>query len=109
MENNDDERLNYYISIGAIEVAGIDADGEFIFEITERAREVAPELWQAHEQHVDQSLLRMFEMGLVDVTYDENLEAHLELIPLFRSHTSKNKLPLITGKIRHRSLNKSAI
>ena len=81
MENNDDERLNYYISIGAIEVAGIDADVEFLFEITERAREVAPELWQAHEQHVDQSLLRMFEMGLVDVTYDENLEAHLELSP----------------------------
>lgn len=79
MDNNDEDRLNYYMSIGAIEVAGVDDDGEFIFEITERAQQVAPELWQAHEQHVDQSLLRMFEMGLVDVTYDENLEAHLEL------------------------------
>jgi len=79
MDNNDNQNLDYYMSIGAIEVAGIDNDGEFIYEITERAREVAPELWLAHEQHIDSSLVRMFEMGLVNVTYDENLEAHLEL------------------------------
>jgi len=79
MDNFDDQRLDHYISIGAIEVAGIDGDGEFIYEITERARVIAPELWLAHEQHVDSSLIKMFEMGLVNLTYNENLEAHLEL------------------------------
>ena len=79
MSDPDDDKLNYYMSIGAVEIAGVDEDGEFIFEITPLAEELAPELWQAHEQHVDASLVAMFQAGLVDVTYDENLEAHLEL------------------------------
>jgi len=75
----DGERLDYYIQLGAIEVAGISEDGEFIFGITELAREVAPDLWEAHSNHVDQSMMQLYEMGLVNITYDENLNATFEL------------------------------
>lgn len=73
------ERLDEYLQSGAIEVAGIDDDGEFIFAITEKAKIVAPELWEAHEYFVDKSLLELYEKGLMRVTYDENLEATIEL------------------------------
>jgi DNA-binding PadR family transcriptional regulator len=78
-EFNSDEKLEYYISIGAIELAGVDTTGEFIYKITEAASEVAPELWDAHEEYVDKSLMDLYEKGLVNVSYDENLEATLEL------------------------------
>jgi predicted transcriptional regulator len=78
-EFNSDDKLEYYISIGAIELAGVDETGEFIYKITELASEVAPELWDAHEEYVDKSLMDLYEKGLVNVSYDENLEATLEL------------------------------
>lgn len=79
MEPGDSEMLDYYIEIGAIEIAGIAEDGEFIFAITEIAKELAPDLWEAHQEHVDNSLLELYEMGLVNVTYDENLNPTFEL------------------------------
>jgi hypothetical protein len=74
-----DEKLNYYIEIGVVEVAGIDENGEFIYKINDSAEELAPELWQAHHQHVDDSLIKLFEEGMVEVSYDENLEASIRL------------------------------
>ena len=79
MEPGDSEMLDYYIEIGAIEIAGIAEDGEFIFAITELAKELVPDLWEAHQEHVDNSLLELYEMGLVNVTYDENLNPTFEL------------------------------
>ena len=79
MKDDADDILNYYIEIGAVEVAGISEDGEFIYAITEAAKELAPDLWEAHEKHVDESLMSLYDMGLVSVSYNENLEATLEL------------------------------
>ena len=74
-----DDALDYYIEIGVVEVSGIDEEGEFIFKVTPKAKELAPQLWEAHEQHVDEVLLGLFEEGLLNVSYNENLEAHIEL------------------------------
>ena len=82
MENFDSEdgdMLDYYIQIGAIEVAGISEDGEFIFGITDIAKDVAPDLWEAHQNHVDESMLQLYDMGLVNITYDEDLNATFEV------------------------------
>jgi hypothetical protein len=59
----------------------MDENGEMIFAIHEKAKEVAPELWQAHIQHIDESLIKLYEKGLMEVEYDENLEATLHLSP----------------------------
>ena len=76
-----DEKLSYYIEIGAISVEGVDENGEIIFAISENAKELAPELWQSHIDYVDRSMLELYEAGLVEVEYDENLEATLHLTP----------------------------
>jgi hypothetical protein len=77
--SEDGEVLDYYIQIGAIEVAGISEDGEFIFGITDLAKDVAPDLWQAHQDHVDESMMQLYEMGLINITYDEDLNPLFEL------------------------------
>jgi hypothetical protein len=74
-----EDKMEYYISIGAIELAGMDSDGEFIFNITDKAKILAPELWQAHQEHVDESLIELYNKGLINVTYNEDLEAVIEM------------------------------
>lgn len=71
----DDDRMAYYIGIGAIEFVGMDSNGESIYQINDIAKEIAPELWQSHTEFIDKSLLDLFEAGLMEVEYDENLEA----------------------------------
>jgi hypothetical protein len=76
--NEDDalERMQYYIEIGAIRLAGYNEEGEAIFELNEAVtKELAPELWEAHMEYVDDTLIDLYKDGLLDIEYDENLEA----------------------------------
>jgi hypothetical protein len=70
------ERIQHYLSIGAIRFAGYNKDGEAVFELNEFVtKELAPELWAAHMEYVDSNLMKLYEEGLMEVEYDENLEA----------------------------------
>ena len=71
--------IDRYIEIGAIDVVGVDENGEFILSITDAAKELAPELWKAHMNHIDETLLSLYKSGLMQVEYDENLEAVFSL------------------------------
>lgn len=81
MDEEEAMRMEYYLEIGAISVEGVDENGELVFAITDLAKEVAPELWQAHKDHVDKSMLDLYEKGLIEVEYDENLEATIKISP----------------------------
>ena len=74
-----DERLAYYIEIGAIDPTGLDENGEVIFRVTEKAKELIPEIWEAHTHYVDEILIDLFEKDLITVEYNENLEAQISL------------------------------
>jgi hypothetical protein len=76
---DEEETVSHYLEIGAIEIIGVEDDGQFIFNITQSAKQLAPELWNAHIAYVDEMLIELFEKGLINVTYNENLEAHIEL------------------------------
>ncbi len=80
-EREDDMKLEYYLEIGAVTIEGVDENGELIFSINESAKELAPELWEAHTNYVDESLLKLYEQGLMEIEYDENLEATFLLSP----------------------------
>jgi hypothetical protein len=69
-------KIEYYLEIGAIKFAGYDEYGEVLFEINEKVtKDLAPELWYAHEDYVEDGLLDLLERNLMRVDYDENLEA----------------------------------
>jgi len=79
--DSSDERLEYYLSIGVVELEGVDENGEIIYSINESAKELAPELWESHEQHIDMALLDLYDKDLLSVEYDENLQATFTLSP----------------------------
>jgi len=69
-------KIEYYIEIGAIKFAGYDEYGEILFELNEKiTKDLAPELWNAHEEYVEDGLLNLLENNLMSVDYDEKLEA----------------------------------
>lgn len=74
-----DELMAYYIEVGAVEVAGVLDDGEFIYKITDVAEEAAPELWAMHIEAIDDAMLELFKKGLVDVEYDEDLNPEFKI------------------------------
>jgi membrane protease subunit (stomatin/prohibitin family) len=78
-EDMQNQELQHYLEIGAITMEGLDENGEFIFAIQEKAKEVAPQLWEAHHEYVDKSLMRLYELDLLQVEYDENLQATFHL------------------------------
>ena len=59
----------------------MDESGEMIYSISENAKDLAPELWQSHLDYVDKSLLELYEAGLVEIEYDENLQATIHISP----------------------------
>jgi len=73
--------LAYYMEIGAVNLVGMDETGQAVYEITEIAKEIAPELWEAHIDYVDRSLTELFEAGLINVEYNEDLEAIIHMTP----------------------------
>lgn len=76
-----DSKLDHYIEIGAISIEGVDPNGELILSVTDKAKELAPDLWQAHIEYVDKQLIDLYEKGLIEVEYNENLEATFKLSP----------------------------
>jgi hypothetical protein len=78
-EDYESKMLEYYMQIGAVEVEGVDENGEIIFSISEKAKVVAPELWESHLKHIDESLIMLYKMNLIDIEYDENLNAIVNL------------------------------
>ena len=80
-DREDEMQLEYYLEIGAISLVGMDEKGEIIYSIEEKAKEIAPELWEAHMKYVDEFFMELYEKGLVQVEYDENLEAMLHISP----------------------------
>ena len=80
-DESNDEKLAYYLEIGAVSFEGMDENGEIIYAISEDAKELAPELWQSHIEYVDRSLVELYEQGLIEIEYDENLEAIMHISP----------------------------
>jgi hypothetical protein len=78
MEPND---MDYYIEIGAIDISGVDKDGEILFSVTEKAKDLAPDLWEAHVKFIDQALVDLYNKNLISVEYNENLEAIISYTP----------------------------
>jgi hypothetical protein len=81
-DKDDDGLLNYYLEIGVVNLEGMDENGEMIYSIDqEMAKEYAPELWQSHVEYVDKSLINLYEAGLAEIEYDEDLKATIHLSP----------------------------
>ena len=76
------ELMEYLLSEGAAIIDGIDDDGEpvYMFDM-EVLEEVMPELHQVLVDDMDQVLIDLYQKNLIEVSYDEDLNAQMTISP----------------------------
>ena len=66
--STEDELIKNLILEGALEVAGIDSEnGEFLYAITSKMKEVMPDLYEDHLKTVNRDLFNLWEKGYVNI------------------------------------------
>ncbi len=68
------EMIDSLILSGALQVAGLDSEtGDFLYQFTPKLKEISPQLYHEHVNHVNGELMRLWEKGLLDINIsDEN-------------------------------------
>jgi len=90
---NDDEFFQFLLEKGAMEPYGLNELGEPLYRFNMKVlEEVLPEAAETIKEEIDQDLKNLYEMGLVDISYNENLEATFSI-------SEKGKRYVQTGEI----------
>ena len=97
MENYDEleEFMNYLEEDGVLEWVGMDESGErtFIFNF-EKLYDVFPELYEAMIQELDKELMHLYQLGFVEIEYDQNLNARFKITDDGRQYLMDNGIPI---------------
>ena len=80
--DSSDERHNeimeYLLSEGAAIWDGLDEDGEPVYKFDmDVLEEVMPDLHQVMMDDLDNELIELYKSGMIEVSYDEELNAHM--------------------------------
>lgn len=79
-DENHQEIMEYLVSEGAAIIDGIDENGEAIYRFDmEILEEIMPELHQVLLEDMDNILLDLYQKDLLEVSYDEELNAHMTI------------------------------
>ena len=71
--SNEDDLIDNLILLGALEVAGVDdKNGQFLYAITPKMKEVMPDLYDEHINHVNTEIMRLWEKGFVNIDFDSD-------------------------------------
>jgi hypothetical protein len=74
MNDKNQEMIDKLILEGALEVAGLDQEtGDFLYQFTQKLKDISPELYEEHINHVNTELMKLWEKGFLNINMmDEN-------------------------------------
>ena len=72
--------MEYLVAEGAAQFDGIDKDGEpiYVFDM-DILEDVMPELHAVMQEDLDKELINLYQKGLIEVSYDEDLNAIMNI------------------------------
>jgi hypothetical protein len=71
--SDEESAIEKLILNGALEFAGIDSKtGEMLYSFTHKVKEVSPDLYKAHIDHVNKEILKLWEHGFVNINFLED-------------------------------------
>lgn len=92
-EYDEDELIQWLISMGVIKEVGYNEDlGENMYQITPEAQQYLPELKKTYLQEINQSVFELWQMNMLDVTFDEKGEP---MVALNKNSLDKEKIKQI--------------
>lgn len=72
-EDSDKDIFEYLLEVGAIEIQGYDSISDnFTYNLTQKCKELFPELWEEHFKHVNDLSFTLWQKGIVEMKFDEN-------------------------------------
>ena len=78
-EDSEDSRINEIFALleetGALEMTGLNRSGEPVYRITEKCKEVFPELLAFHQAELNETANELWQLGVVDVIFRESTYA----------------------------------
>jgi hypothetical protein len=69
MEDDVDTLIEKLILIGAMEVSGINEDGEFLYNFTPKLKEINPELFNLINESINMGIMALWEKGFLDIDF----------------------------------------
>lgn len=68
MEDREKEIIEHLVVSGALQMAGVDTEtGEILYQFTDKLKDVMPDLYDEHLNYVNSELMRLWEMGFVNM------------------------------------------
>lgn len=68
MDREDEKIIDMLVLSGALQMAGInEKTGEILYQFTPKLKEVMPDLYKEHLNHVNSEIMRLWEKGFVNV------------------------------------------
>ena len=75
-----EETIEFLVSQGAAEWSGVDEFGERMYRFNmEVLKEIMPQLYESILEDVDSVMLGLYEKGLVELEYNEDLQATFKI------------------------------
>jgi hypothetical protein len=79
-EEEFDEYMSWLIDIGAAKIHDYAENGQPMYKFDlDLLQTVAPEMYSVFLQELDEELMDLYQAGLVDIEYDENLTARFSI------------------------------
>lgn len=80
-EDEIDSKIAEYIADGVLEPI-VEEDGEIVYHLGPDAKEKAPEFYQAFLEDIDEALIGLWQKGLIEIEYNNNLEVGFNVTEL---------------------------
>ena len=97
MDERERGMIDKLMLAGALEVAGVDSNtGEFLYVFTPKLKEVMPELYNQHLNHVNSEIMRLWEKGFVNV----DLMSENPIVTLTEKSFDESALSLLSKEDR---------
>ena len=75
-EDSDDSRINEIFNLleetGALVMIGLNRNGEPVYKITDKCKEVFPELLAFHQAELNETANELWQLGVVDIVFKQD-------------------------------------
>jgi hypothetical protein len=73
------EDIEYFVAIGVLEFSYIDENGDHIYSLTDKAKEIAPEFYENQMKTLNATVFSLWNKGIIDVIFDESGDTMIAL------------------------------
>jgi len=91
--NEEEYSLSDLILLGAVEVSGVGSDGEFLYNFTEDAPKIVPEMFNYNLNRLQREVMYFWELGFIELDNITSFNPVVMLTPLAFDENAIEQLP----------------